>query len=116
MIGFPKPRPARLEREDRKKTRVTADETESKKVKLRSGGRCEVVVQGEGRCRRRAHSVHHMIGGIGVRGRGVSALAERKQHVCDGPTGHHGLITDHVLQRVPTGTLPHYTDTYVRVG
>ena len=111
----PKPRPSLLERQDRKKSRTDLDASESKKVKARSGGRCEVFVVGEGRCTKRAISIHHMIGGWGKRARGPSVLAEHKQHVCDGPRGHHRLITGHVLQVLSAGREPRWDDAYERV-
>lgn len=120
---FPKPRPEKLEKADRLRTRVSIDEKESKKVRERSGGRCEVeVVSGRwsvphatgvyrSRCKRRANQVHHMIGGIGVRGRGESAKRIRKQHTC---AECHSDIGNKVLVRIG-GVVPHFTDTYSRV-
>ena len=95
----PKPRPRKLEKADRTKRRVSIDDKESDKVKARSGGQCEVrwfgaTGQVEYRCQRRAVHVHHMLGGIGVRGRGASALAENKVHACD---KCHADIHAHVL-------------------
>lgn len=84
----PKPRPRKLEKADRLKQRVSVDDKESAKVKARSAGQCEVCWFGatgqvEYRCTRRAVHIHHQISGIGVRGRGESALAENKVHACD---------------------------------
>ena len=115
MIGFPKPRPRALDKQDRKAAIDAMDKSENAKVKIRSGGRCEGVIVGEGRCTRRAFSVHHMISGIGVRGRGVSALQKHKQAVCDGPHGHHRLITGHVLKLIQHRPLPWFDDPYERV-
>lgn len=70
------------------------DEKESAKVRVRSGGRCEVTIAGK-RCPRRAFQVHHHKGGNGVRGRGDSALAKHKTHCC---TDHHTQITGKTLQ------------------
>jgi len=57
---------------------AAVDRKESEKVKQRSNGVCE-------RCdRQRAVHVHHMVGGRGRRGRGVSALAQNKVHLCAG--------------------------------
>lgn len=118
-LPYPKPRPRKLEKADRTKQRVSVDDKESAKVTARSGGRCEAVVVMtawcfEGlvhRCQRRAVHVHHMLGGIGVRGRGESAKAIRKQHVC---TACHSDIGNHVLVRIGD-QMPHFTDTYRRV-
>lgn len=101
MMMFPKPRPAALERKDRRRQLVKADLSENAKVKARSGGRCEMTMRGSFGvycCQRRAVHVHHLIGGIGVRGRGDSAKAENKLHLCD---RCHSDIHAHVL--VPDG-------------
>ena len=102
-IGFPKGRPASLLREDRRKARASKDEQESKKVKVRSMGICERVETLSGGirafCMRRAVHVHHLLGGNGVRGRGKSALAINKLHLC---AKCHSEIHAHVL--VPDGT------------
>lgn len=98
------------------------DRKESAKVKERSGGRCEVWERdeqmfgwGNSRCKRAATQVHHMMGGRGVRGRGESALAIRKQHLCD---QCHLDITGDIggkrLKRIG-GMVPHYTDVYERI-
>lgn len=123
-LMYPKPRPAKLERADRKTARARLDKAESAKVKARSGGRCEVVEISRTHhgyatyfdpCQRRAVHVHHMMGGIGTRGRGKSALATHKQHVCE-PC--HRDITGDVggrrLERVG-GPVPLWTDHYRRV-
>ena len=116
MTAFPKPRPAALERKDRKAKIVATDEAESRKVRKRSAGRCEARWLGatgrvEYRCTRRARHIHHMLGGIGVRGRGESAKAIRKQHVC---SDCHSDIGNHVLVR-QGDQVPHWTDRYTRV-
>ena len=113
---FPKPRPRKLEKADRTKQRVSVDARESAKVRARSGGQCEVrwfgaTGQVEYRCQRRAVHVHHMLGGIGVRGRGESAKSIRKQHTC---ITCHSDIGNAVLVRVG-GVVPHWTDSYRRV-
>ena len=95
MTAFPKPRPAKLERLDRKRERARIDRLENAKVKRRSTGFCEVIVTVGERidkdfgpvtvtrvCPRHAAHVHHLLCGIGVRGRGESALARNKLHVC----------------------------------
>lgn len=109
-LAFPKPRPSSLDRKDRKAARQRVDRAENVKVKARSGGVCEVRWFGatgrvEYRCQRRAIHVHHKLSGVGVRGRGASALAANKLHLCD---RCHSDIHAHVL-------LPHVTDTYRRV-
>ena len=116
-LAFPKPRPAALEREDRRKARKSADELESIRVRKRSGGRCEVVehVKTYGRvsavrCKRRANQIHHMLGGWGRRARGPSLLMEHKQHVC---AECHDAITRHILKR-EGGDPALWTDTYER--
>src|SRR3990167_8465746 len=101
QLPYGKPRPRKLEKADRTKQRVSVDSRESAKVKARSGGQCEVrwfgaTGQVEYRCQRRAGHVHPMLGGIGVRGRGESALAKNKLNVCD---VHHSEIHAHVLVR-----------------
>ena len=115
MVGFPKPRPAMLEREDRRKTLKSEDEAENKKVRARSDGQCEVRERYQDtvvpyRCTRRANQIHHMIGGWGKRARGTSKLAAHKQHACD---TCHREITGHVLKRIG-GVTPRWTDTYER--
>ena len=114
-LPYAKPRPRKLEKADRLKARVSVDDKESAKVKKRSRGQCEIVeVMKRGsqfRCPFRANHVHHMLGGIGVRGRGESAKAERKQHVC---SNCHSDIGNHVLVRLGE-QMPHFTDRYRRV-
>ena len=93
MSRLSKGRPVALEREDRRKKRTQIDDKESNTVRKRSGGRCEAVVSGE-RCRRKAFHVHHLMGGWGVRGRGDSALAKNKLHLCE---FCHRRVHQHVL-------------------
>lgn len=110
-LAFPKLRPRALDQQDRKDTIVTTDAAESRAVKQRSGGQCEIIVAGH-RCHRRAFHVHHMLSGWGRRARGRSALAEHKQHAC---SDCHTHITAHVLRlKHVTGELPRWTDTYER--
>lgn len=109
-------RPAALARQDRRKALEAQDDKDSDTVKVRSGGQCEVFVlitpPAYGRkCQRRAVHVHHMLGGNGVRARGESAKAIRKQHVC---AACHTAIGNHTLVRIG-GFDPHYTDAYRRV-
>ena len=103
---FPKHRPAALERKDRRNARKGQDLSENDKVRLRSGGRCELEsydgpsdtwrrIQ---RCERRAVHIHHKIGGWGKRARGSSILAENKLHLC---VQCHADVHAHVL--VPDG-------------
>lgn len=110
-LPFAKPRPGALEREDRRQKRAARDEAENTKIRARSHRQCEAVVIGEGRCVRRACHPHHMIGGWGKRARGISVLAEHKQHLC--PQCHED-IGAHILQRVG-GPVPLWTDKYRRM-
>ena len=107
----------------KKATWAAVDKAENATVPERSGGRCEVQVDlrctagGSGifRCTRTATQIHHMIGGRGRRGIGESALAERKQHVCD--ACHLGITGDlggKKLKRIG-GVVPHFTDCYERL-
>lgn len=114
-LALPKGKPAKLQKEKRTKDRLDIDDEESKKVKERSGGQCEVKAFGQRsrivkRCQRRAFHVHHMIGGWGKRARGISVKAEHKQHVC---ADCHSDITAHVLRRIG-GDVPMWTDEYER--
>ena len=100
MLGHPKPRPHALVKRERKAAVSAQDEAESRKVRQRSAGRCEIYEtagMGSFRCHRRASEVHHMKDGIGVRGRGDSALAQWKQHLC---ADCHENIRLHVLAPV----------------
>lgn len=90
--ALPKGTPQAVLKDQRARVRQAVDERESAKVKVRSGGQCEVRCPT--RCLRRAVHVHHRIGGIGVRGRGTSALAKNKLHVC---SRCHSDIHAHVL-------------------
>ena len=126
MSGLLYPKPARgtalLERRERAAQRRGFDRAENRKVKARSGGRCEVLFAPDGRhhddprCNFRASHVHHMIGGWGKRARGISILAKHKQHVC---APCHQEITGELggkkLIRVG-GTVPRWTDYYRRKG
>lgn len=109
--GIGKGIPLAAQKAERLRKRQTIDERESEKVKARSGGRCEVVVDGR-RCSRRAFEVHHLLGGHGVRGRGLSAKAAAKQHCCQ---VCHSAITSHRIQRIGSA-VPHYTDRYRKVA
>jgi L-arabinose isomerase len=95
-IGFPKPRPQLLERDERAADIAAFDKAESAKVKRRSRGRCEVTVGGS-RCARRASEVHHHIGGWKRRGRGASAFAANKTHACG---DCHRQITGNALEHL----------------
>lgn len=96
MIGFPKPRPKMAETTVTRKAEIALDSAETAKVRVRSGGRCEVTVEGV-RCKRRAGETHHHQGGWKIRGRGESALARNKSHCC---SACHREITGHVLQHL----------------
>ena len=117
--GLPhgKPAPQRT----RRSQQTAKDRAESAKVRKRSGGICEirimdVVAVGAHQhyfrpvpCSARASHVHHLLSGIGVRGRGESAKADRKLHLC---LRHHQEIHAKRLVLVPSGPLPVYTDCY----
>lgn len=94
--GIGKGKPISVMREETKAEWQKIDERESRKVRKRSEGRCEVAIQGV-RCPRRAFEVHHHMGGIGVRGRGESALMKNKTHCCP---DHHGRITSKKLAHI----------------
>lgn len=110
-----KPQPRMAAKKERDALVVSTDKAEDKLVKARSKGQCEVFVVGIGRCPKKANAIHHQLSGWGRRARGRSALAEHKQHVCDGPTGHHRLITGHLLRLLVNGDLPRFDDAYERV-
>ena len=111
-LQFPKGTPSKVDRKTRGQAVIARDRRESLKVKSRSLGRCEVIIDSLV-CRRRARHVHHMIKGHGQRGHGISARAEHKQHAC---RECHDLIERHDVERakatVPYYTVPYYTDTY----
>ena len=94
--GLGKGKPIRTKVEQAQAVWQKIDERESRKVRQRSGGRCEVIIAGV-RCRRRAYEVHHHMGGYGVRGRGASALAANKTHMCG---QCHPRIKAHTLQHI----------------
>jgi hypothetical protein len=91
-----KGKPQQLARDEKRRADEARDAAESRKVKRRSKGRCEVTV-GRVRCKRRAFEVHHHIGGWGLRGRGDSALAKHKTHAC---VCCHRQITGNVLEHI----------------
>jgi hypothetical protein len=84
--------PVKEQRRKAKRTRMKPDRDSNEIVKERSGGRCEAtlkvwgqggdIISWIGRCQRKAVHIHHKLGGHGVRGRGPSALAENKLHLC----------------------------------
>jgi len=117
-MAFPKPKPRALEKQARLRQKQSVEDTQNARVKARSKGQCEVreqftsrgfaepTISSTRRCVRRASEVHHMLGGSGRRGVGVSAKAENKLHLC-GPC--HDLITRHILQ-------VHWTQVEDRAG
>ena len=122
-LRHPKP-PATTDRAARKGAQRAKDRRESEKVRVRSGGRCEVFVSSgywrfdchPGRCYRRAVHVHHMLSGHGNRLSAKGVEAKRKQHVCD--TCHQdieGGIGGKRLILQQSGDLPVSTDPYKRV-
>ena len=106
-LQFPKGTSPKVDRETRRRAAEARDRRGSRLARARAKGRCEVIVNGI-RCVCPGRQVHHMIGGSGKRGRGISALADRKQVVC---FSHHDLIHQSKIERLG-GTVPHYTDTY----
>lgn len=91
MHPQPKPKPRILEKREKKAALDAKDRAERKKCRIRSGGRCEVIVQTAlpecsmlrvKRCQRRAQHNHHLESGIGVRNRGTSILSERRLDCC----------------------------------
>ena len=97
-LAFPKGRPRALDKAVRRKALEAFDTRESAKVKVRSGGLCEVQEESRKawvRCGRHAMHVHHLLGGLGVRGVGESALSSNKVHVC---AVCHRLIHNHILR------------------
>ena len=87
-LAFPKPLPQMLEREERRARQRARERVENAKVRRRSGGRCEVVLD-DRRCRKSGREIHHLLGGHGRRGRGESLLATHKVHAC---AVHHRLM------------------------
>jgi hypothetical protein len=83
---YPKGETAKAARRKRVLARQRRDRQESDKVRIRSKGWCEWVG-----CSHRATEVHHELFGIGVRGRGDSALADNKRHYCQ---RHHQCAHD----------------------
>ena len=102
-LGHPKPTPAKTARALVKAERERVDRVESEKVRARSKGRCEMSLShgrlAGPRCPRRATEVHHLLGGIGRRGRGESALASNKVHLCD---RCHASCTAHEIEAYRT--------------
>lgn len=102
--------------------RLSLDVTQNEVVRLRSGGRCEVltlILEQSGdfvdreRCYHPATEIHHLIGGWKRRGRGSSALAEHKQHVCR--SCHRaitGMVGGRKLVLLRRGALPRFDDVY----
>ena len=83
-VACPKPAKgtAQKAKRGRRRTLLVNDAAESAKVCERSGGRCEWANPNGWRCGLVATQVHHFLGGIGTRGRGASALAINKAHLC----------------------------------
>ncbi len=104
-VACPKPRPHALVKRDKTAALRAKDRAENRQVRLRSGGRCEVLeylfsfaVPGASvdiRCRRSAvGEPHHLQGGYGRRNRGPSILAINKLAVC---RRCHSEITQNIL-------------------
>ncbi len=94
--AIPKGTPHRQVLKKAKGQRAAIDRKGTEKAKQRSGGRCEVTVNGT-RCRRNAYETHHHLKGNGQRGRGESAKAKHKTHSC---TKCHRRIEDGELIHV----------------
>ena len=113
-LKYAKPRPRALDKKDRLAALKKLDAAESKKVRVRSGGRCEVVTCWAGsslvHCDGRASQVHHLYGGNGQRGRGKSALSLHKQYVC---INCHAAIGAGILKRIG-GQERLWSDVYER--
>lgn len=120
QLPHAKPRPAKRAHPD-----AALDRRESAKVRVRSEGRCEVMevefpASGEVYmrfipCHKRAVHVMHLIGGIGTRGIGLSALAAHKLHGCvEHHDGIDGKLGGKKFRRIG-GLVPHFTDVYERV-
>jgi hypothetical protein len=99
----------------RARLQAKVERVENEKVVARSGGRCEVWYADEfdGRCIYVATQIHHMLGCWRMRGKGQSALAKHKQHVC---AECHRAITGDVNRKLIRvgGPVPYYADWYRR--
>lgn len=91
MHPQPKPQPRILEKREKKAALDAKDRAERKKCRIRSSGRCEVIVQTAlpecsmlrvKRCQRRAQHNHHLISGSGRRNIGPSILAAHRLDCC----------------------------------
>ena len=113
-LAYAKGTPSSLVAEQTRKLRRSRDDKESDKVRVRCAGRCEISVIGEPKCKRKAEHVHHMIGGR-MRGRGASALQDRKQAACSAcHLDLTGTVGGKTLKR-DGGPVPFWTDRYRRV-
>ena len=79
---FPKGPTGKELKSEKQRELARGEDRENVKVKERSGGRCEHVYGVGLRCPAPAVHIHHILKGLGVRGRGPSALAENKLHLC----------------------------------
>ncbi len=115
MVRLLIPKPDPDERERRRKKLSAEDRKGSREARYRSGGMCEVVFIGGGRCPRRATEVHHMDGRHREPGRWTTK--EAKQHVC--AECHHGItgeIGGKRLKPVQEGDVPMWSDEYERTS
>jgi hypothetical protein len=115
QLAFPKDRPRLLDKRDRAADIKKIDKAESRKVRARSGGRCEVWEAGStGMSLRCTHKAmpgnHHLIFGIGRKNKGRSILAECRIDVCK--TCHED-ITGKVLVPWVAQYLAEYADTVI---
>jgi hypothetical protein len=97
-------------REDMEKLLALADKRGSEQARVRAEGQCEIWVD-DVRCQKPDTQTHHMLGGHGVRARGESAKAIRKQRCC---WDCHRLVQAETKVRRVGGEMPHYTDRYAR--
>ena len=78
---FPKGPTSKELKAERRRELARVERAEDVKVRDRSDWRCEAFEHGL-RCWYTAVHIHHKLKGRGVRGRGKSALAEQKLHLC----------------------------------
>lgn len=88
-FAFPKSEPRPVAKQRSAALLLRIDLAGSAAVRRRSGSVCELPG-----CRRRADHVHHLLSGY-QRGRGKSALASHKLHIC---ADDHRAIHDHRIR------------------
>jgi hypothetical protein len=90
-LAFPKPTPGAAVRRAKRNAKAKRHAVERQIVVERSHGQCEVWELGV-RCGFRASEVHHLLGGIGRRNVGESALAKNLVAICQ---EHHVDVHAH---------------------